>query len=110
MMIDQNETVGQMVQRLHSMSGLNLLSKVTTTDGKEVELTKIIIYDLKDSRRQKITTLLEEHRTLEELQIIDKQILVATEVLTEAAKQLIQRYYTNEEPENVADQVNQRNT
>ena len=51
MIIDQNETVGHVVELLHNMNGLNLLSKVTTTDGKEIELTKMIIYDLKESRR-----------------------------------------------------------
>ena len=42
--------------------------------------------------------MFEEQRTFSEIGVIDKQALVATEVLTEAAKQLIQKYYYDNEP------------
>ena len=74
------------------MSGLNLVGKVNI-EGQEVELTKLVIYVEKDARKQNITLLFEEQRTFEEIGVMDKQTLVATEVLTEAAKQLIQKHY-----------------
>ena len=71
------------------MSGLNLFGKVKTTDGQQVEITKLVVYDLRQARRQNIAMLLEEERTFEDIRIMDKQTLIVTEVLTEAAKQLI---------------------
>ena len=71
------------------MSGLNLFGKVKTTDGQQVEITKLVVYDLRQARRQNIAMLLEEERTFEDIRIMDKQTLIVTEVLTETAKQLI---------------------
>ena len=75
------------------MSGLNLVGKVINPiDDQELELTRLIIYDLKESKRQSITQLYEEHKTLEELRVMDKATLVVAEVLTESAKWLILRH------------------
>ena len=47
MLIDQNSKVKQLIERLHDMSGLNLIGKTTIYKGHEVELTKLVIYDLR---------------------------------------------------------------
>ena len=52
------------------MNGLNLIGKARI-DGQEVELTKLVIYDLKRSQKQDITRLLEERITLEDSCVID---------------------------------------
>ena len=67
------------------MSGLNLVGKVKI-NGQEVDITKIVIYEQKAAKNQKIVKVLEEHKTLEESRVLDKQTLVATEVLTDVAK------------------------
>ena len=48
--VDQGDTVGKLVETLHSMPGLNLVGKVNI-DGQEVELTRLAIYVLKDARK-----------------------------------------------------------
>ena len=75
------------------MAGLNLVGKVNI-DGQDVELTKLAVYVLKDAKKQNITLLFEEGKTFEDIGVMDKQWLAATEVLTEAGKQLIQRYHS----------------
>ena len=48
--VDQGDTVGKLVEKLHGMTGLNLVGKVNI-DGQDVELTKLAIYVLKDARK-----------------------------------------------------------
>ena len=74
-----------LAQRLHRMRGLDLVGKATL-GGKTIELTKLIIYDLKDAKRNNINVLMEDERTLEDMRIANAQVLAATEVLTDEAK------------------------
>ena len=83
--VDQTDTVGKLTERLHAMAGLNLIGRVNI-DGQDVELTKLAVYVLKDARKQNITLLFEESKTFEDIGVMDKQWLAATEVLTEAGK------------------------
>ena len=46
------------------MNGLNLVGKVDI-NGKKIELTKLIIYDLKESRKSAINLVLQDFKTLE---------------------------------------------
>ena len=67
------------------MNGINLIGKANI-NGDEIALTKLVIYVLKDARKQNISLIFEDHRTFEEIGVMDKEALVVTEVLTEAAK------------------------
>ena len=57
--IDQGKTVGQLLQMVREMRGINLVGTVKA--GKvEIELTKSLLYVQKDAKKQATTLMFEE--------------------------------------------------
>ena len=80
------------------MRGINLVGKVAVGD-QEIELTKTLIYTQKDAKKRAVTLLFDESYTLEDIGVMDRQCLLVTEVLTDAAKMIIEQYYSEQEME-----------
>ena len=90
--IDQGKTVGELLQMVREMRGINLVGTVKA--GKvEIELTKSLLYVQKDAKKQATTLMFEEQYTLEDIRVMDRQGLIITEVLTDYAKLVIQDHY-----------------
>lgn len=90
--IDQGKTVGQLLQMVREMRGINLVGTVKA--GKvEIELTKSLLYVQKDAKKQATTLMFEDQYTLEDIRVMDRQGLIITEVLTDYAKLVIQDHY-----------------
>ena len=70
-MIDQSETIATLLQRIAALRGINFIGKVEAS-GLTLELTKPLIYVLKDARKQAVSLLFEERYTLEEIGIMDR--------------------------------------
>ena len=70
--IDQNEKVGELIERVRKMPGIKLIGN-RKVDDVDVDLTKFIVYVLKDSKKQAITCIFDKHHTLAEIGVMDRQ-------------------------------------